>query len=325
MRLDQLLVENGMARSRSRATQLISAGLVTVNGKVIHKPAYKIEPDDVLAVQHQPQDDYVSRAAFKLARTCEAIGTENLVLHKTAALDIGASTGGFTQVLLLNGVEHVVSLDVGHDQLVPELRNDERVTVIEGFNARNLTVNDLPYRPEVIVSDVSFISLTHLIPAIASVATSVTETLLMVKPQFEVGKEHVSSSGVVTDPVLHVSAINQVVQAGYDCGLAVHAIIPSALPGPHGNREFFVWFRSIIHPNSGYSDTVGEGNTGFLDEQHYRDVVARTVERAVLGKTPAVTRKNFHNEDAVTSGRKARGIPQEQDVPKTEVYWVRES
>jgi 23S rRNA (cytidine1920-2'-O)/16S rRNA (cytidine1409-2'-O)-methyltransferase len=155
--------------------------------------------------------------------------------------DLGASTGGFTDVLLRRGADHVVAVDVGHDQLVPTLRADDRVTVVEGFNVRDLTPADLAQPPDLVVADLSFISLTLVLPAVASVLRPGAQALLMVKPQFEVGRERLGSGGVVRDPVLHAEAVRTVAHAADRVGLRTRAVVPSSLPGPSGNREFFLW------------------------------------------------------------------------------------
>jgi 23S rRNA (cytidine1920-2'-O)/16S rRNA (cytidine1409-2'-O)-methyltransferase len=252
-RLDAELVRRGLARSRAHAAELVRAGRVSVNGQVIAKPSALTPSDDTLDVLADPDDpSYASRAALKLAGALDALtpaGPRDTREERGLAavdgawcLDLGASTGGFTDVLLRHGAAHVVALDVGHDQLVPRLRADPRVTVVEGYNVRDLRRADLARSPDLVVGDLSFISLTLVVPAVAAVLDPGSPALLLVKPQFEVGRERLGSGGVVRDPTLRVTAVLDVVAAGTQSGLVARAIVPSPLPGPSGNREFFVLF-----------------------------------------------------------------------------------
>lgn len=236
-RLDIALASRGFARSRSHARQLIDAGAVTVNQQVATRPAFRVQPDDDVVVV---VDQRVSRAGGKLAGALDDLG----VAVPRRCVDIGSSTGGFTQELLDRGAQVVFAVDVGTDQLVPELRSDPRVRVRERTNARHLTRQDLDGAlVELAVADVSFISLTLLLPAIFGVLQPSGEALLMVKPQFEVGRERVGAGGVVRDDALRQEAVEQVVGAGADLGWSCIGRAPSRVPGPSGNLEYFCWFR----------------------------------------------------------------------------------
>ncbi|AEG44121.1 TlyA family RNA methyltransferase [Isoptericola variabilis] len=248
-RTDVELVRRGLARSRRHAAQLVAAGRVRVDGAVVAKPAAPVPEGAALDVAPDPADPgYASRAGGKLAGALDALAADpagRAVVQAVAGawcLDLGASTGGFTDVLLRRGAEHVVALDVGHDQLVPVLREDERVTVVEGFNVRDLGPADLERAPDLVVGDLSFISLTLVLPAVAAVLPPGAPALLLVKPQFEVGRERLGSGGVVRDPALHADAVRAVLRAAVGHGLVPRAVVPSPLPGPSGNREFFCWF-----------------------------------------------------------------------------------
>lgn len=247
-RLDQELVARGLVDSRTKAASHIDAGRVLVGGSIVTKPAMRVSSEVTLEVAEDPADSFASRAALKLDGALEAIHELDLPdlavpIDGRRCLDLGASTGGFTDVLLRQGAAEVVALDVGHNQLIERLRHDDRVVVIEGYNARELDVKDLPWRPEVVVADVSFISLTYLLDALATVITDATDLLLMVKPQFEVGRQRLGNGGVVSSPSLRSDSVTQVVAYAANLGLFAHAVVPSGLPGPSGNREFFVWFR----------------------------------------------------------------------------------
>ncbi|WP_342744841.1 TlyA family RNA methyltransferase [Isoptericola jiangsuensis] len=249
------LVRRGLARSRRQAGELVAAGRVRADGAVLTKPSVQVPASVLLEVETDPQDPgWASRAGGKLAGTLEALDADPAGRHLTArvpgarCLDLGASTGGFTDVLLRRGASSVVALDVGHGQLVPALRADDRVTVVEGFNVRELTAADLDVVPDVVVGDLSFISLVLVLPAVARVAPLGTAVLLLVKPQFEVGRERLGSGGVVRDPAQQVEAVVTVARSGAAEGLVPRAVVPSPLPGPSGNREFFCWFERVDGP-----------------------------------------------------------------------------
>ncbi|SNT18749.1 23S rRNA (cytidine1920-2'-O)/16S rRNA (cytidine1409-2'-O)-methyltransferase [Micrococcales bacterium KH10] len=241
-RLDQSLVARGFVSSRTRAADLIRNGKVQVAGHVISKPAAQVGPDEHIHVSDI--DPMVSRAGHKLEGFLADLGTGVPDIQAKRCLDIGASTGGFTQVLLAHGAQHVVALDVGHDQLAASLRSDPRVTLMEGCNARFLDDGTLPWRPDLIVADVSFISLTMLLEPMRSVLDPGKRALVLVKPQFEVGREALGSGGVVRDPLLREQAVTNVVDAGLAAGLQPRTVRASRLPGPHGNVEYFVDFEA---------------------------------------------------------------------------------
>jgi 23S rRNA (cytidine1920-2'-O)/16S rRNA (cytidine1409-2'-O)-methyltransferase len=244
-RVDAELVRRGQARSRKHAAELIAAGRVVAGGRVVAKPSALVAAGETIEVSdgEYTEYEYASRAGLKLAGALDALDALAAGLEVGGAwcVDLGASTGGFTDVLLRRGAGHVIAIDVGHDQIVPQLREDPRVTVVEGFNARDLTPGDLERVPDVVVADLSFISLRKVLPAVARVAGPDTHALLLVKPQFEVGRERLGSGGVVRDPALHRDAVESVARAAEEAGLRVRAVVPSSLPGPNGNREFFLW------------------------------------------------------------------------------------
>jgi 23S rRNA (cytidine1920-2'-O)/16S rRNA (cytidine1409-2'-O)-methyltransferase len=237
VRLDRALVERGLARSRGQAAEAISAGRVTVNDVVARRPARTVSADDRLEVSGA--DHYVSRAAHKLAAALAASG----VVVPPRVLDAGASTGGFTQVLLEAGAQRVYAVDVGHDQLAPALRADARVAVRERLNLRDLTLADLDGEPvDLVVGDVSFISLTLLLGPLFDVVAPDGSALLLVKPQFEVGRPGLDDRGVVRDPRLRERAVAGVIEAAQRLGWRAAWQGDSELPGESGNREYFVHF-----------------------------------------------------------------------------------
>jgi len=236
-RLDTLLAERGLYESRSRAAAAVIAGDVSVGGRRALKPGELVADEADVAVAEAPP--YVSRGGVKLANALDALGLDPAGRR---ALDVGASTGGFTDVLLQRGAESVIALDVAYGELHWRLRNDERVTVVERRNARLLQPGELPYEPDLIVADVSFISLTKVLPAVVAVAAGRFDLFAMVKPQFEVGRERVGKGGVVRsadDRRAALIAVGEFARSGL--GLSVLGYAPSGLPGPAGNRETFVW------------------------------------------------------------------------------------
>jgi 23S rRNA (cytidine1920-2'-O)/16S rRNA (cytidine1409-2'-O)-methyltransferase len=239
-RLDTELVRRGLARSRKHAGDLIAAGRVDVDGQPVARSAVQVTDERTVTVR--PDDDdpgYVSRAGHKLAGALDAL--EGVAVRGRRCLDAGASTGGFTDVLLRRGAAHVVAVDVGHDQIVESLRSDPRVDVREGVNVRSLVRGDIDPPPTLVVADLSFISLTLVLEALVDVADADADLLLMVKPQFEVGRERLGSGGVVRVPSLWVDAVVGVADAAARLGLGVRGVVRSSLPGPSGNVEFFVW------------------------------------------------------------------------------------
>ncbi|WBB81310.1 TlyA family RNA methyltransferase [Micromonospora sp. WMMD882] len=241
-RLDAELVRRGLARSREQAAGLVEAGRVQLRGVVAHKVAAMVDPADPLLVTgDDPTSEYVSRGGHKLAGALAAF--TRLVVADRRCLDAGASTGGFTDVLLRAGAAEVVAVDVGYGQLAWPLRTDERVRVFERTNVRTLTPGTIGGAVDLTVADLSFISLRLVLPALAGCTRSDGDLALMVKPQFEVGRERVGAGGVVRDPALRAEAVLDVAAAAADLGLGLVDVAASPLPGPSGNVEFFVWLR----------------------------------------------------------------------------------
>lgn len=232
-----------MARSREQARELVEAGAVKVNGLVATKAATQVDEVVPIVVDDAAGDTYVSRGAHKLIGALDAFEPRGLVVTGRRALDAGASTGGFTQVLLERGAEHVVAVDVGYGQLAWAVRSDPRVTAMDRTNVRDLRPGDLPYRPQLVVGDLSFISLAVVLPALAGCAADDADLVLMVKPQFEVGKDRVGAGGVVRDPALRSEATHRIAAEAYRIGLGTAGVVASPLPGPSGNVEYFLWLR----------------------------------------------------------------------------------
>jgi 23S rRNA (cytidine1920-2'-O)/16S rRNA (cytidine1409-2'-O)-methyltransferase len=248
-RLDSELVRRGLARSREQAAELIAAGRVAVAGQTAAKPATQVSRDALLTVAADDGDPrYVSRGGHKLAGALAAF--TGLTVAGKRCLDAGASTGGFTDVLLRAGAAHVVAVDVGYGQLAWNLRTDPRVTVLDRVNVRSLEPSQVAPPPSVVVADLSFISLTLVLPALVACATPDADFALMVKPQFEVGKGRVGAGGVVRDPADRAAAVRSVCDAAAGLGLGVRGITASPLPGPAGNVEYFVWLRRGAPPLS---------------------------------------------------------------------------
>lgn len=241
-RLDALLVERGLVASRERARALILAGQVLVNGQPGIKAGTSVPRDAALSLI-TPDHPYVGRGGLKLAH---ALDTFQLDVTGRTALDVGASTGGFTDVLLRRGATHVVALDVGHNQLDWRLRNDPRVTVLERVNARALTPETFGNAPrlfEIATIDVSFISLRLILPSVAPLLTGPADLVTLVKPQFEAGRDEVGKGGLVTDPVVHARVIEEVMRAATLVGLDTIGQTPSPIAGQEGNREFLLHLR----------------------------------------------------------------------------------
>ncbi len=260
VRVDIALAEAGLARSRNHAATLVQANRVTINGRAARKPSQEVPAEAVLEVSDAV--DYVSRAGHKLAQALDEFGALEIIGKQ--ALDVGASTGGFTDVLLRRGANHVIAIDVGHDQIVPELLGNPRVTSIEGFNARELSSESLNAalgfshpRIELVVADLSFISLTLVLDSIMSVAPE-ADLVLLVKPQFEAGKHSLNAHGIVVDYRSRAEAIEQVSLHGEKLGLKIVDLVRSQLPGTHGNIEYVLW----MSPNQGeylsqWSERIG--------------------------------------------------------------------
>ncbi|ETK38193.1 TlyA family RNA methyltransferase [Microbispora sp. ATCC PTA-5024] len=240
VRLDSELVRRGLARSREQAAQLIEDGRVSVGGRVAGKPATQVDTAAAILVAETSEGpDYVSRGAHKLLGALRAF--EGLTVEGRRCLDAGASTGGFTDVLLRHGAAHVLAVDVGYGQLAWSLRTDERVTVMERVNVRDLTPEMVGEPPTLIVGDLSFISLRLVLPALVACAADVAEFAMLVKPQFEVGKDRVGAGGVVRDPDLRAEVVRDVATAAQALGLTVKGVTASPLPGPSGNVEYVLW------------------------------------------------------------------------------------
>lgn len=248
VRLDTLLHERGLFASRSRAAASVMAGEVRLgrDGARAEKPGQLVAPDAVISVDEAPR--FVSRGGVKLSNALDTLGVD---VSGRRALDVGASTGGFTDCLLQRGAGHVIALDVAYGELHWNVRTDDRVTVIERTNARTLTADALPYAPDLVVCDVSFISLTKVLPAVlACLAPGRVDVLAMVKPQFEVGRERVGKGGVVRDAADRRSALVAVAESARACGLAVLGFASSGLPGPKGNRETFLHLAELGRPDT---------------------------------------------------------------------------
>ncbi len=270
MRLDAELVRRGLARSREQAGELVTAGLVMVAGQRAAKPATQVTRDAPISIAEEGEPRYVSRGGHKLAGALAAFGGSGrnvppgngryvppgkqsgpagLVVAGRPCLDAGASTGGFTDVLLRAGAAHVVAADVGYGQLAWSLRTDPRVTVLDRVNVRNLDqVEALTLVPELVVADLSFISLTLVLPALVACAAPDADFVLLVKPQFEVGKGRVGAGGVVRDSADRSASVRKVTDAAGQLGLGVLGVTASPLPGPAGNVEYFVWLRRGAPP-----------------------------------------------------------------------------
>src|SRR5512142_3584400 len=248
-RLDAELVRRGLARSREQAAALVAAGRVEVRGVVARKPAAMVDPADPVRVAAEPTGaEYVSRGGHKLAGALAEFGPAGLVVAGRRCLDAGASTGGFTDVLLRAGATRVVAVDVGYGQLAWTLRNDPRVVVLERQNVRELTPEVIEGPVGLTVADLSFISLRLVLPALAACTADDGDLVPMVKPQFEVGRGRVGSGGVVRDATLRADAVLAVAEAAAGCGLGVAGVAVSPLPGPSGNVEFFLWLRRDAPP-----------------------------------------------------------------------------
>ncbi|MEV6066552.1 TlyA family RNA methyltransferase [Nocardia sp. NPDC052001] len=243
-RVDAELVRRGLARSREHAVELISAGRVLINGSVATKPATGVETAAALLVRDEPDEvQWASRGAHKLLGALAAFEAEGVSVDGKRCLDAGASTGGFTDVLLSKGAKEVVAADVGYGQLIWRLQNDDRVKVHDRTNVRALTPELIGGTVDVVVADLSFISLALVLPALAACCAPGADLLPMVKPQFEVGKDRLGSGGVVRDPALRAETVREVAAAAAKLGLRTRGVTASPLPGPSGNVEYFLWLR----------------------------------------------------------------------------------
>jgi 23S rRNA (cytidine1920-2'-O)/16S rRNA (cytidine1409-2'-O)-methyltransferase len=269
LRLDAELVRRGLARSREHASELIAAGRVKVAGAVASKPATGVSTDVALVVLPDPdRPDYVSRGGHKLAGALAVFGPLGLSVRGRRCLDAGASTGGFTDVLLRAGAAEVVAVDVGYGQLAWSLQSDDRVIVHDRTNIREMTP-ELVGTVDLVVGDLSFISLDLVLDAIVGVTRDDGDLALMVKPQFEVGKDRVGKGGVVRDLDLRTSAVAGVAAAAARRGWGAQAVTTSPLPGPSGNVEFFLWLRKA---------------PATVDEAQIAEEVRRTADLGAAGE-----------------------------------------
>ncbi len=276
LRLDAELVRRKLARSREHASELIAAGRVTVAGAKATKPATGVTTDVALVVREDPGGipDYVSRGGHKLAGALEDFAPLGLIVQGRRCLDAGASTGGFTDVLLRSGAAEVVAVDVGYGQLAWSLQSDARVTVHDRTNIRDLTTALINGPVDLVVGDLSFISLVLVLDALLAVVNDDADLALMVKPQFEVGKDRVGKGGVVRDLSLRTEAVLTVAEAAAARGWGARGVTTSQLPGPSGNVEFFLWLKK------------GEAAIG-ADE--IDAVVAVNARPSVSGESPAMS------------------------------------
>ena len=248
LRLDAELVRRGLARSRDHASTLIDDGMVSVAGSVATKPATGVSTDQAIVVRETTTPSYASRGAHKLLGALEVFEPLGLSIDGRRCLDAGASTGGFTDVLLRKGAREVCAVDVGYGQLVWAQQSDDRVVVFDRTNVRNLEQSDIGGPVSQVISDLSFISLTVVMPALTRVCEDGGDIVLMIKPQFEVGKSKLGKKGVVRDPLLHADAVHRVCLSAQELGWGTKALAPSPLPGPAGNVEYFCWLRTDAEP-----------------------------------------------------------------------------
>jgi len=237
MRLDRVLVLRGLCRSRAEAQEMIDAGAVTVNGRIASKPSEEVGEGAVVTIQDSGPR-WVSRGAIKLDAALTQFGLD---IFGRDALDVGASTGGFTECLLRRGARTVHAVEVGHGQMAPMLAADPRVTLREGANARSLVPDDFPYPFGIIVADLSFISLTLVLPALRPLLNAAGDLVCLVKPQFEVGAGNLGKGGIVRDAPAREEALARVVSAAAACGLREKARMTSPITGADGNIEYLLW------------------------------------------------------------------------------------
>jgi 23S rRNA (cytidine1920-2'-O)/16S rRNA (cytidine1409-2'-O)-methyltransferase len=248
-RLDAELVRRGLARSREQATTLIADGRVSIAGRVASKPATVVDGAEPIVVRESTDaEDYVSRGGHKLAGALDVFAADGLGVAGRRCLDAGASTGGFSDVLLRRGATEVIAVDVGYGQLAWSLRTDPRIVVLDRTNVRDLSPEVVGKAVDLVVADLSFISLRLVLGPLAGLTTPGGDLLLMVKPQFEVGRERVGTGGVVREPSLRAEAVRSVAAAAGEVGLGVAGVTASPLPGPSGNVEYFLWLREGAPP-----------------------------------------------------------------------------
>ena len=239
MRIDAFLCGRGITQSRNEAKSYIQLGAVTVNGKTVTKPSQSVSDTDVIEVD-KSKKKYVSRGGLKLEGALSQFGID---VQDALAIDVGASSGGFTDCLLQNGAKHVICVDSGTNQLVDSIRGDDRVTAIENFNARYMTPEDLEYAPNLAVMDVSFISATYIILPLYQVLASGADFICLIKPQFEVGRENIGKGGIVKDDKARMSAVKRVTEFAEMTGFKTVATIKSPIVGGDGNIEFLAHFK----------------------------------------------------------------------------------
>ena len=260
-RLDAELVRRGLARSREHAVELIAAGRVQLLGRTAEKASTAVDPGAPLLVRDDPHDEgWASRGAHKLLGALAAFNAVDVTNRR--CLDAGASTGGFTDVLLRRGAREVEAVDVGYGHLIWRLRNDDRVHVVERTNVRHLTPEMIGGPVDVVVADLSFISLTTVLPALVGCCLATADQMLMVKPQFEIGKDRLGTGGVVRDPDHRRETVQTVADRAAELGWGTAGVTASPLPGPSGNVEYFVWLRA---------DTP-------VDRSATEDLIARAVQ-----------------------------------------------
>ena len=251
-RLDAELVRRGLARSRGQAGELLAAGRVEVGGTTATKPATQVDPAAPIVVRPDPRGapDYASRGGHKLAGALDVFSASGLEVAGRHCLDAGASTGGFTDVLLRRGAAHVIAVDVGYGQLAWPLRQDARVTVLDRTNVRDLTADAVGAPVDLVVADLSFISLRLVLRPLQRVARPGADFVLLVKPQFEVGQRRLGPGGVVRDAGVRADAVRQVAAAALEQELGVRGVTASPLRGPSGNVEYFLWLATGAAPLS---------------------------------------------------------------------------
>ncbi|MDF9823913.1 23S rRNA (cytidine1920-2'-O)/16S rRNA (cytidine1409-2'-O)-methyltransferase [Breznakia sp. PF5-3] len=243
MRLDVYLITNEFLNTRSQAQDYIKDGYVLVNGKIISKPSYQVQDGDHVEVQKKKYD-FASRAGLKLF---DALVAFDISLQDKVVLDIGASTGGFSDVCLRQGAKYIYAVDVGHDQLVPHLRNDSRVKNLEGVNARYLDKNMFEEKIDFVCIDVSFISVNLILPQLLSILETPYQLMVLIKPQFEVGKEYLNKQGVVRDKRIHKRLLNDYIAIFKNYRLGIRGIKKASIQGRTGNQEYLVYLDSELH------------------------------------------------------------------------------
>ena len=264
-RLDAELVRRRLARSRQHAAELLAAGRVSVAGQLAAKPATQVDPAIAITVRQDLADPgYASRGGHKLAGALDHFAGHGLSVAGRQALDAGASTGGFTDVLLRRGAAAVIAVDVGYGQLVWALQQDPRVQILDRQNVRQLLPEQLPFRPDLVVADLSFISLRLVLPALVGCAVEEADLVVMVKPQFEVGRDRLGSGGVVRDPAERAATVRTVADAAFALGRGTCGVVASPLPGPSGNVEYFLWLSRSAGPlpDAELHRAIADGPTG---------------------------------------------------------------